>query len=210
MKKGAFIVVEGGEGCGKDTQIRLLQEKYGDEIVFTREPGGTPLGKTIRDMVLHHSHGTVSLPAELFLFLADRAQHAEEVIVPALAAGKTVISNRSWVSFLAYQIYGREQYAWKPLVEECIKKIFEKCPIDLAIIFDMDPAIGFERMKAMGKPLDVMEQMSLESHQRIRTGFLETAKTLSNAVVIDASRSKEDVWKDVEKAVASVVTTPMI
>lgn len=205
MEKGAFIVVEGGEGCGKDTQIRRLEEKYGDKIVFTREPGGTPLGKTIRDMVLHHSHGTVTLPAELFLFLADRAQHAEEVIFPALSAGKTVISNRSWVSFLAYQIYGREQFAWKPVVDAAIAKIFEKCPIDLAIIFDMDPAIGFERMNAIGKPLDVMEQMSLESHRRIRTGFLETAKTLSNAVIIDASRDKDAVWIDVEKAVASVV-----
>jgi dTMP kinase len=205
MKNGRFIVVEGGEGSGKDTQIRLLQEKYGDNVVFTREPGGTPLGQVLRDMLLHKSHGSVALPTELFLFLADRAQHAEEVIVPALAAGKTVISNRSWISFIAYQIYGREQFAWKELVEASIAKIFEKCPIDLAIIFDMDPEIGFERMKAVGKPLDVMEQMSLEAHRRIRTGFLETAKTLKNAVIIDASRSKEEIWKDVEKAVASVL-----
>jgi len=205
MKKGAFIVVEGGEGSGKDTQIRLLQEKYGDSVVFTREPGGTPLGKVLRDMLLHQSHGAVALPTELFLFLADRAQHAEEVIVPALSLGKTVISNRSWISFIAYQIYGREQFAWKELVEASIAKIFEKCPIDLAIIFDMDPKIGFERMKARGEPLDVMEQMPMAAHERIRTGFLETAKTLKNPVIIDASRSKEEVWKDVEKAVASVL-----
>jgi dTMP kinase len=210
MKKGAYIVIEGGEACGKDTQVNLLKEKYGDTVRFTREPGGTSLGKTLREMLLHQSHGAISLPAELFLFLADRAQHVEEVIRPTMSTGTSVISNRSWVSFMAYQIYGRNQFDWKPLVEASLAKIFEDCPIDLAIIFDMDPKIGFERKKAMGVPLDTMEQMSLEAHERIRQGYLETAKTLPNAVIIDASRSKEEVWKDVEKAVASVVTEPMV
>jgi len=205
MKKAPYIVIEGGEACGKDTQIRNLEEKYGDKIRFTREPGGTPLGKTLREMLLHQSHGAISLPAELFLFLADRAQHVEEVILPSIEKGVPVISNRSWVSFMAYQIYGRGQFDWRPLVEASIQKIFENCPIDLAVIFDMDPEIGFERKKAMGVPLDTMEQMSLEAHTRIRQGYLETAKTLPNAVIIDASRSKEEVWKDVERAVASVV-----
>lgn len=205
MKKGAYIVIEGGEACGKDTQIGFLKEKYGDRAVFTREPGGTPLGKVLREMLLHQSHGSIAPHTELFLFLADRAQHVAEVILPALNRGETVISNRSWISFMAYQIYGRGQHEWKPIVEAAMEKVFEQCPIDVAIIFDMDPLIGLERKKAMGKPLDVMEQMPTETHERIRAGYLEIAQTLPGAVLVDASRSKEEVWRDVEKAVASVL-----
>src|SRR5437016_13442588 len=94
---GKFIVVEGGDGAGKDTQIELLKKDFPD-FIYTREPGGTELGKVLREMVLHESHGSLPLLTEAFLFLADRAQHAAQVVAPAIAAGKMVISNRSWIS----------------------------------------------------------------------------------------------------------------
>src|SRR3989344_900959 len=141
--KGKFILVEGGDGAGKDTHVERLRELLKDrETVFAREPGGTHLGKTLREMLLHNSHGPLSLPAELFLFMADRAQNMEETIKPALAAGKIVISNRSWISFIAYQIYGREQYEWEEFLQTGIKKIFADAPADLAVILDVSPEVG--------------------------------------------------------------------
>jgi len=204
--KGKYIVIEGGEGAGKDTHIERLRKEFGDkQFVYTREPGGTELGKALRGMLLHNTHGEVKLPAELLLFLADRAQHVEELIKPALAQGKHVISNRSWVSFLAYQIHGRGQYDWEPVVVEVLKKIFEGCPTDLPIILDVPYEVGHERMVNMGKLFDTMENMPRESHERIRQAFLHLAKELPQARVIDASRSVEEVWTDVKAAVQSVL-----
>jgi dTMP kinase len=207
MSKGKFIIVEGGEGAGKDTHIERMRHEFGEEqFVYTREPGGTRLGKELRAMLLHESHGPVTLPAEIFLFLADRAQHVEELIIPSTNAGKHVISNRSWISFLAYQIYGRNMDEhWKTLAESAIKNIYARSPLDLAIILDVPYEVGKERMRLMGKELDVMERMPAEAHERIRQAFLTVARTLPQAVVIDASRPLDEVWKDVKEAVQSVI-----
>ncbi len=205
-KRGKYIVVEGGDGAGKDTQVALLREAFPEgSFVYTREPGGTPLGKELREMLLHGSKGTVSLPTEFFLFLADRAQHVEEIIKPALAAGRHVISNRSWISFLAYQIYGREQLDWKPIVDVSLEKIFKDCPLDLAIILDIPLAMGKDRQRAMGKIPDTMESQPTDFHARIQQAFLMIGATLPQAKIIDASRSKEEVWEDVRAAVQSVI-----
>jgi len=134
--RGKYIVIEGGDGAGKDTQVAFLQKAFPD-FTYTREPGGTPLGKELREILLHNSKGEVSLGAELFLFLADRAQHAEKVLKPRLREGKVVVSNRSWLSFLAYQIHGREQFDWKSLVDLSVQKIFEGISLDLVIILDV-------------------------------------------------------------------------
>lgn len=197
---GKFIVVEGGDGAGKDTQIELLKKDHPD-FIYTREPGGTELGKTLRGMVLHSTHGEIPLLTEALLFLADRAQHAHEVIEPALRAGKVVLSNRSWISTIAYQIYGRDRFDMQPLVEQAVNVIYKNCPLDLAIILDIDPVIGIERQKAQGKTFDVMESMTLEARGKVRQGFLDAAKKLPQAVVIDASRDIEIVYTDVKAAV---------
>lgn len=203
MKKGAYIVVEGGEGAGKDTQVALLREYLrGEEFVFTREPGGTALGKELRAMLLQ---ATVALPTEIFLFLADRAQHAEEIIFPALAEGKTVVSNRSWPSFIAYQIHGRQQPEWEPFLREAIVRVYKDAPIDLMILLDVDPSVGRARKLEAGTPLDAIEQAGLEMHERVRTSYLALAKELPGAVVIDANRPKDAVWTDVFGAVQSLV-----
>ena len=203
--KGKYIVIEGGEGTGKDTQIALLQKEFsGEQFVYTREPGGTPLGKELRQMLLFESKGKVFPSTELFLFLAVRAQHVDGVVNPALAADKIVISNRSWVSFLAYQIYGREQLEWKPMVDVALANIFKEAPIDLAVILDLSVNVGRERMKAAGKSLDAIEKAPIEMHERIRQGFLTVAKEVPS-VVIDATTPIEGVWTDVKKAIQSVL-----
>lgn len=203
---GKYIVIEGGEGAGKDTHIERLKKEFGGErIVFTREPGGTILGKTLRNILLHGTHGSVALPTEVFLFLADRAQHVEELVKPSTLAGKHVISNRSWISFLAYQIYGRGQYDWEVLVKQALEKIFKECPLHLAVILDVPYEIGHDRMVKMGKVFDTMESMPRESHERIRKAFLDIASNLPQAKIIDASRPLEDVWKDVKAEVQLVI-----
>lgn len=206
MNKGRFILIEGGDGAGKDTHVERLRELLKDHpTVFTREPGGTTLGKTLREMLLHNSHGPVSLPAELFLFLGDRAQHVEEVVKPALAEGKVVISNRSWLSFLAYQIYGREQLGWKSLVEMSLERVYGDAPADLILVLDVPQEVGKDRQRAMGKIPDTMESMTSDTHSRIREAYLTIAKTLPKAVVIDANRPLDEVWEDVKKEVLRVL-----
>jgi dTMP kinase len=185
--------------------MALLREHFGEEgFVYTREPGGTALGKEVREILLHRKLGDVSEPAELFLFFADRAQHVEEVIKPALAAGKTVISNRSYISFLAYQVYGRQQFGWQPLIEQIIAMLFAECPIDLAVVLDVDAAVGLERQKHMGKNPDRIEQGGLALHERIRKGFFEAAKT-APSIIVDGNRPVEAVWTDVRQAVESTL-----
>ncbi len=198
--KGKFIVIEGGDGAGKDTQIELLKKDFPD-AVYTRETGGTPLGKYIRQALFHEAAGEVSMPAEFFLVLADRAQHVVEVVRPALSAGKTVISNRLWLSMLAYQLYGRNTLELKPLMDECLKFVYGDCAIDLAVVLDIPPEVGMQRQKEAGKVLDTIERMPVEFHARVRQGFLDAAKTLPGAKVIDAARSVDEVYKDVKAAV---------
>ncbi len=204
--RGKLILIEGGDGAGKDTHIEYLRELLGeDRAVFTREPGGTHLGKTLRQMLLHNSHGPISLPAELFLFMADRAQNVEETIKPALASGKHVVSNRSWISFLAYQIHGREQGDWEKFLREGIGLIYADTPPDLAIVLDVPPEVGKERQKAMGKIPDTMESMIDAAHNRIRQAYLDIIKTVPTGVVIDAHRPLELVWEDVKQEVLKVL-----
>lgn len=206
MKKGIFIAIEGGDGAGKDTQIELLRKDLREfDAVFTREPGGTALGLVLRDMLLHESHGSVSLLAEVFLFLADRAQHADEVIVPALKEGKVVVSNRAWISMVAYQLWGRNRLDMRAFVEPAIREAYKECPIDLAVILDVAPEIGMARQKAAGKTFDVMESMGMDARERIRRGFLDAAAKMPAAKVIDASRSIEEVHKDVLGAVRAAI-----
>ncbi len=204
--KGTFILIEGGDGAGKDTQIEKLKEFLKDRpAVFTREPGGTQVGWVLREMLLHNSQGPVSLPAELMLFLGDRAQHVEEVVRPALAEGKIVISNRSWVSFLAYQIYGRHLPDWKTVVELALEKIYAGVPADLVIVLDVPHEVGKERQQKMGKAPDVMESMASDTRSRIREAFLTIAQSLPTAVVINADRPIDDVWEDVKAEVLKVI-----
>jgi dTMP kinase len=200
--RGKFIVIEGGDGAGKDTQIALLKKDFGGEqFVYTREPGGTSLGKELREIVLHEKYGSLPLLTEAFLFLADRAEHAAEVLEPATRAGKTVVSNRSHISMIAYQIYGRGQLDLQPLIELAVQMIYREAPIDLAIVLDVPPEVGAARHRAASKTFDVMESMTLEARTKIREAFLTIAKTMPQVRVIDANRPVEEVYKEVKAAV---------
>lgn len=194
--KGKFIVFEGGDGAGKDTQIDLLKaELPTEQFVFTREAGGTPLGKELRRLLLSHEYPVSDL-AEAFMFLADRAQHMAELVRPSLEKGLHVISNRSWVSLMAYQVYGGQQEHLLPLVNFAHEEIYQGQAPDAIIFLDVDPEVGLERSGKRGT-LDRIEVASLDFHKRVQQGFYTALKKAKNVHQIDAMRPIEDIKEEV-------------
>ena len=203
MKKGLFITFEGADGCGKTTQLTLLDEyfnKAGRKTLLTREPGAGILGARIREILLNYD-GEVSPNCESFLFLADRAQHVEGMIKPALEEGTIVLCDRYTDSTLAYQGYGRE------LDMERIKYLNNLATSglkpDLTIVFDVDIETSLSRV---GKSKDRMESAGVDFFNRVRRGYLEIAKQEPDRVkIIDSSDTIENVHKKVVEIVESLV-----
>lgn len=195
--KGYFITFEGADGCGKTTQSELVQkylEDKGFEVVWTREPGAKGLGQNIRQLLLHYD-GDVAPMCEAFLFLADRAQHIEHLIKPAVAAGKIVVCDRHTDSTIAYQGYGRgediEQLKYlNNLATGPIKP-------DLTFVFDVSTEVAQTRV---GSEKDRMESAGIEFHKKVRQGYLEIAKQEPERVkIVDANNSIEKVFEDTKK-----------
>ncbi len=205
-KRGKFIVFEGGEGSGKDTHIDRLKKKYAgrEDIVFTREPGGTPQGEQIRSLLLTPRERKISVPRELVLFVAARAILLEEVILPALAAGKTVISNRFGLSTIAYQIYGRQCNEHLPMLQKLSAfAVGDAIPSDY-ILLDVTPEVGLARVRSRGDGLTSFDAENLAFHNRVREGYLKHISDY-NGLVIDADRPLEEVWATVEAEVANII-----
>jgi len=211
--KGLFITFEGGEGSGKTTLIESLasyfQEK-GKEVVVTREPGGSSIGPEIRSMLLSlNEEAPLSHKAELLLFLADRAQHIQELILPSIREGRVVLCDRFNDSTIAYQGYGRGLDVDE--VEKLCLLVSGNLLPDLTFLLDVDPALGLERTRRLQKEhsgsgsVDRIEGEELEFHQKLRKGFLAIAKKEAERVVtIDAKESKEAVLKEAVKALKDV------
>jgi dTMP kinase len=186
-----FITFEGMEGCGKSTQAKLLARALGPDAVLTQEPGGTAIGRAIRQLLLDPANRAMSAEAEVLLFFADRAQHVAEVIRPALAAGKTVISTRYVDTSLAYQGYGRG------LDLDRIRAVAVLATgglrPDLTLFFDLPLEIGLARVVRRGGR-DRLESEVREFHERVRNGYLElAAQEPDRWIRIDASGSEADV-----------------
>ncbi len=204
-----FIVFEGGEGAGKTTQCRALaaylQEQHGLQVVFTSEPGGTELGAEIRRIVV--DGGDIPAKAEALLFLADRAVHVEEVIRPALAAGKVVICDRFVDSTVVYQgIVRGLGKMWIGMISSWITGTIVP---DLTILLDVDPQIGVARARWRGDT-NRFDDEDATVHRRIRSGFLDVAKAKTNVrkrryAIVDASRSADLVTRDVRVAAECVL-----
>ena len=198
-----FITFEGADGCGKTTQIELLnkylQEK-GFKTLVTREPGAKGLGEKLREILLNYD-GEVSPNCESFLFLADRAQHVDCVIKPALKDGVIVLCDRHTDSTVAYQGYGRQ------LDIEQIKKLNEIAvnglKPDLTIVFDIDIETSMQRV---GKTKDRMESAGKDFFNRVRNGYLAIAKDEPNRVkVINAADTIERIHNQVVELVEKVI-----
>ena len=223
----AFITIEGIEGAGKSTLRAKLAEwlkPQVDELVVTREPGATDLGKALREILLDDTRTNLDPLAELLLFFADRAQHLHEVIRPALERGATVLCDRYIHSTLAYQGFGRQL----PLEELRRLTSFATGGLrpDLVLLLDLEAVEGLERAanrtrrasssfdiesiepgESSGDTWNRFEQQKLEFHQRVRDGFLQLAKDSNNKfTVLDANMSEEQVVDEACKAVQSVIT----
>ena len=208
MAAGRFITFEGGEGCGKSTQLRLLADRLraaGKEVLLTREPGGTALAEKIRSLVREESDDPPNSRAETLLFIASRAQVVENVIRPALASGTWVLCDRFADSTFAYQGYGRG------LDLEELKRInsFATGGLepDMTILLNVSPEVSAKRMRAReaatNTDADRMEKAGDGFHTRLRQGFLELAAAEPERfAVIQADGSVEEVeeavWNSIQ------------
>ena len=188
-----FVTLEGGEGAGKSTSrdfIVSLLEEYNVPFIQTREPGGTPIGEALRELLLSRNGTAPAVTTELLMVFAARAQHLHEVIEPALHAGKWVLCDRFTDATYAYQGHGRgfdlgEIEALEALVQR------GRHP-DLTLLFDIDPQLGMARARQRAE-LDRFEQEELSFFERVREGYLSRAEFDSRFKIIDASRSIDDV-----------------
>ena len=202
MNKGKFIVLEGLEGAGKTTAHQAIVEqlkKSGIEnVVQTREPGGTPLAEKLRHLIKHETEEAVSDKAELLMLYAARIQLVENVIKPALAEGKWVLGDRHDMSSQAYQGGGRQ--IDRKLLETLKETVLGKFEPDLTIYLDIDPAIGLTRARGRGE-LDRIEQQSLDFFYRTRQRYLELTQNNEKAVIINAEQPIEQVTAEIQQAV---------
>ena len=169
---GVFVVFEGGEGAGKSTQSALLHtglRAEGYSVLLTREPGGTDVGSALRSILLDHATGDLSPRAEALMYAADKAEHVDAVIVPALKAGRVVISDRYVDSTLAYQGAGRSIPARE--LEDVARWATSALRPHLTVLLDVDPTIGLSRLESP----DRLESEPVEFHQRVREHFLQLA-----------------------------------
>jgi dTMP kinase len=189
--KGLFVTFEGGEGAGKSTLIRALDKHLrssGIETFCTREPGGSSFGPLVREILLEGE--SLGKEAELFLFLADRAEHVKGRIKPALLEGKTVLCDRFADSTLVYQGVARALDI--TFVKEACQVALQGLSPDITFLLDLDPEIGLQR--AANRHLDRIEKETLHFHRTVRKAYLELAKeNRERIIVLDASKSPEEL-----------------
>ena len=200
-----FITFEGIEGCGKTTQVNRLKEYFeslGKEVLVTLEPGGSRLGKTLRKILLSMESQDLTREAELFLYLADRAQHVDQVIRPALEQGQVVISDRYADSTVVYQGYGR---GLDPQILHSFNEIATRgiWP-DLTILLDLPVEIGLKRAVTRNlqtKQTDEgrFEAESIDFHNRVREGYLTwSALNKNRFIIVDATGSVDEIFEQIK------------
>lgn len=199
MTAGFFVVIEGPEGAGKTTLAAALAGEFrasGVQPELVREPGGTPAAERVREILLDPQH-PVSPVAELFLFLAARADLVAKIIGPALAAGRTVLADRFELSTEAYQCGGRGLD--RTLVSEANRAATGGLQPDLTLVLDLPPALGLTRIRRSGQSLDRIEQAGRAFHDRVAGVF--QAATGPGIVHLDATQPPEQVlraaWSEV-------------
>jgi len=206
VSSGLWITFEGGDGSGKTTQARLLQEWLegtGRTVVRTREPGGTEVGDLIRDIVLHH-RGDIAPRAEALLYAADRAHHVATHVRPALERGEVVIQDRYLDSSVAYQGAGRVLDAGE--IRDLSLWAADGALPDVTVLLDLDPAAARARLDAADKPFDRLEAEKADFHTRVREAFLRLAAAEPERfLVLDASLSIDELSSAIRDRIAPLV-----
>ena len=193
-RKGLFITIEGVEGAGKSTNIRVIEEFLSEwklDYILTREPGGTLIAEEIRELLLKHHEEKMDATTELLLIFAARAQHLSTKIRQTLAEGTWVLCDRFTDATYAYQGAGRGLDV--KLISNLERLVQDKLRPDLTVIFDLDPSVGLERARQRGQ-LDRIESQKLEFFQRVREGYQNIASREGDrCLLIDASQTRETV-----------------
>ncbi|MEJ5359027.1 MAG: dTMP kinase [Desulfobacterales bacterium] len=211
-----FITFEGGEGAGKTTQIlhvAAFLNARGRSCLLTREPGGTEIGKKIRALLLDPDHAAMAPLTELLLYMADRAEHIERVIRPALAQGRTVLCDRFFDATVVYQ--GAARGLSMEWAESLHETVFPGVRPDLTLLLDLPPEVGLSRarrqMEKGGRAAREgrFENEDLSFHRRVREGYLELARRRPGRFrVIDAARGEAEVKEDLLQAVSGFLARP--
>lgn len=199
MEKGLFITFEGPDGSGKTTQIDFLGvflKKEGYPVLLTREPGGTPIGEKLREIILDCNNTEMDNMTEALLYAASRAQHVAQVILPSLENGTWVICDRFVDSSIAYQGYGRG-------LGESVRTINEiaagGCKPDLTFLLCIDPQIGMKRIEGQ---MDRLEMEQLEFHKATLQGYLKQAEQEpERIVVIDGTREVSIIQAEIQQRI---------
>lgn len=202
---GKFITLEGGEGCGKSTQLKLLVpalQKLGIEAIATKEPGGTPDGAVLRNLLVTGDKDRFDAITECMLYFADRRIHLNQVIWPALAKNQWVVSDRYADSTEAYQYYGYNKRISREMLQDLYQMAVGSFKPDLTIILDMDPERGMARSFAKAESVVVkelrFENKALEFHNNLREGFRQiAAREPERCVLINADKSIEEVHDEI-------------
>jgi dTMP kinase len=205
MSRPPFITFEGTEGCGKSTQVHRLAarlESLGIPFLLTREPGGTAIGESIRELLQFAPHGKGMFPeTELLLFEASRSQLVREVVKPALDAGICVISDRFFDSTTVYQ--GAARRLTPPVVDQLNALAAGDCVPDLTIVLDVDAGTAQTRMDKPRRP-DRMEQEPAEFYERVRSAYRDLAKRESSRVVlVDGAKPAEQIEQEIWQLIVS-------
>ena len=185
MRRGCFVTFEGVDGCGKSSQADLLAKRLlgeGFKVLCTREPGGAPIAEKIRELLLDAAHGEMVDECELLLYLAARAQHVKEKILPALQSDSIVICDRFQEATFAYQGFGRQ------IPCEILRRMnsfaTRDLTPDLTFIFDLPVEAAFTRLASMKKPRDRLEEGGGEFFERIRNGYLTLAANDPDRIIV--------------------------
>lgn len=209
MYKGKFITFEGGEACGKTTQVNKLKEYINslpnkDQFVLVREPGGTLLGEEIRKLLLNYEEDKPLPMTELLLFFAARHQISEEVIKPALREGKIVIADRFYDSSIAYQGSARGIMSTEEILNFTRLIIGDLRP-DLTFYLKLSPEEAFKR-KTKDIPLDRLEKEGIEFHKKVAQGY-DYISNLENErfCVIDASKTPDEIFEIIKNHIDMLI-----
>ncbi len=191
MKKGKLIVIEGIDGCGKTTLIKKLKKHFSlQKFIFTKEPGGTSLGLKLRE-IINKGKKEITEKAEFLLFAADRNQHFQHLIIPALKKGKIIISDRMADSSLAYQGYGRGVDI--KMIKKINKWVTSNTTPDITIYLHITPEVAFQRIRKRNLKLTNFEKERKKFWSQVVNGYSEIFKRRKNLLKVDASQSLEKV-----------------
>jgi dTMP kinase len=204
--KGKLIIFEGGEGSGKTSQIKILANKLrklGKKVIVTHEPGGTIIANKIRQVILHEKKESLTNKAELFLFLASRAQHVEKLLIPALKKGYIILCDRFTGSTLAYQI-GARKLPNEKLIINMDRYAKNDLPEDITIYIDVDPYLGIKRKKDTLNKLTRIDQEKIKFHQQVRKYFQKLARQ-KNWVTINGNltlkKNAQEIYEIISKKI---------